>query len=92
MFAKFVVNFNGANVYIDINTTKTILSPSIENTDENTFINADMRSVVSLWRGYSAPWGENTKAVVKLLVHAVARLPICVDVTLWRGYKKTCYN
>ena len=44
-----------------------------------------MTGVVRLWRGYSAPCGEITKAMAKLLWHAVARLPICVEVTLWRG-------
>ena len=45
-----------------------------------------MTGVVRLWRDYSAPWGEVIKAVARLLWRAVARLPICVEVTLWRSY------
>ena len=47
-----------------------------------------MASVVRLWRGYSAPCGEGTKAVARLHGNAVARLP-CGEVTC---YEKACLN
>ena len=45
-----------------------------------------MTSVVRLWLGYSAPCSEGAKAVARILWNAVAMLPICVEVTLWRCY------
>ena len=44
-----------------------------------------MTSVVWLWRGYSGPCGEGTKAVARLFWNAVAMLPRFVEVTLLRG-------
>ena len=58
---------------------------------ENTLINADTTGVAKLWRGYSAPCGDVTKAVARLLSllwrgYQICDEMICGEVTLWRGY------
>ena len=74
-FFTFLLFILIAHIYIY--TTKTILinNPTLilEAKRFNVKINADIRGVAKLWRGYSAPCGEVTKSVTRL---PVARLPV----------------
>ena len=64
---------------------------------ENTLINADTTGVAKLWRGYSAPCGDVTKAVARLLSllwrgYQICDEMICGEVTLWRGYSHVTFQ
>ena len=63
--------------------------PKLEN--RPTLINANITGVAKFWRGYSAPCGEVTKAVARLLSllwrgYQICGEITCGEVTLWRGY------